>query len=60
MISSRAARDGLAAAADHRIGPEGVHDCARAAMLAAFAMVPGPGLVDAAVRAALAAPPDTL
>ena len=60
VVTSRAARDGLAAAAEHRIGPEWVHDCARAAMLAAFAKVPGPGLVDAAVRAALAAPPDTL
>jgi len=60
VVTSREARNGLAAAADHRIGPEGVHDCARAAMLAAFAKVPGPGLVDAAVRAALAAPADTL
>jgi hypothetical protein len=29
-------------------------------MLAAFAQAPGPGLVDGAVRAALAAPPDPL
>jgi hypothetical protein len=37
-----------------------VHDCARAAMLAAFAQAPGPGLVGAVLRDALAAPPDTL
>jgi hypothetical protein len=37
-----------------------VHDCARAAMLAAYAQAPGPGLVDGGMRAALAAPPDTL
>ena len=60
VVTSREAREDLAAAAEHRIGPEVVHDCARAAMLAAFAQAPGPGLVGAALRDALAAPPDTL
>jgi anti-anti-sigma regulatory factor len=60
VVTSREARKALAAATEHRIGPETVHDCARAAMLAAFAQAPGPGLVDAAIRDALAAPPDPL
>jgi hypothetical protein len=60
VVSSREARKALATATEHRIGPETVHDCARAAMLAAFAQAPGPGLVDAAIRDALAASPDTL
>jgi anti-anti-sigma regulatory factor len=60
VVTSREAREDLTAAAEHRIGPEVVHDCARAAMLAAFAQAPGPGLVGAALRDALAAPPDTL
>jgi MFS superfamily sulfate permease-like transporter len=60
VLTSRQARDALAAAAEHRIGPDMVHDCARAAMLAAYALVPGPGLVDAGVRAALAVPPGRL
>jgi hypothetical protein len=60
VVTSREAREGLAAAAEHRIGQESVHDCARAAMLAAFAQAPGPGLVGAVMRDALAAPPGTL
>ena len=60
VVTSREARQDLAAAAEHRIGPEEVHDCARAAMLAAFAQAPGPGLVGAGMRDALAAPPDIL
>lgn len=60
VVTSREARTALATAGEHQIGPAGVHDCARAAMLAAFAQVPGPGLVGAAMRAALAAPPDAL
>jgi anti-anti-sigma regulatory factor len=60
VVTSREAREDLAAAAEHRIGPETVHECARAAMLAAFAQAPGPGLVDAVIRDALAAPPETL
>ena len=60
VVTSREARADLAAATEHRIGQEGVHDCARAAMLAAFAQAPGPGLVGAVMRDALAAPPDTL
>ena len=60
VVTSREARQDLAAAAEHRIGPEMVHDCARAAMLAAFAQAPGPGLVGAGIRDALAAPPDSL
>jgi MFS superfamily sulfate permease-like transporter len=60
VVTSREARMGLATAAEHRIGSEAVHDCARAAMLAAFAQAPGPGLVGAVLRDALAAPPDTL
>jgi hypothetical protein len=60
VVTSREARAGLAAATEHRIGQEAVHDCARAAMLAAFAQAPGPGLVGAVLRDALAAPPDTL
>ena len=60
VVTSREARGGLAAAGEHRIGPEAVHDCARAAMLAAFAQAPGPGLVGSVLRDALAAPPDTL
>ncbi|HEY2307819.1 MAG TPA: hypothetical protein VGI05_18255 [Streptosporangiaceae bacterium] len=60
VVTSREARGGLAAAREHRIGPEAVHDCARAAMLAAFAQAPGPGLVGSVLRDALAAPPDTL
>jgi hypothetical protein len=60
VVTSREAREDLAAATDHRIGRDAVHDCARAAMLAAFAQAPGPGLVDAVMRDALAAPPDTL
>lgn len=60
VVTSREAREDLAAAAEHRIGQDAVHDCARAAMLAAFAQAPGPGLVGAVMRDALAAPPDTL
>lgn len=60
VVTSRVAREDLAAAAEHRIGQDAVHDCARAAMLAAFAQAPGPGLVGAMMRDALAAPPDTL
>jgi hypothetical protein len=60
VITSRQTRDDLAAAAEHRIGPDVVHDSPRAAMLAAYALLPGPGLVDAGMRAALAAPPATL
>lgn len=60
VVTSREAREYLAAAAEHRIGPDAVHDCARAAMLTAYAQAPGPGLVDAVLRDALAAPPDTL
>jgi anti-anti-sigma regulatory factor len=60
VVTSREAREELAAAAEHRIGQDAVHDCARAAMLAAFAQAPGPGLVGAGMRDALAAPPDTL
>jgi len=60
VVTSREARADLATATEHRIGLEGVHDCARAAMLAAFAQSPGPGLVGAVLRDALAAPPDTL
>jgi anti-anti-sigma regulatory factor len=60
VVTTREARQELAAATEHRIGPEVVHDCARAAMLAAFAQAPGPGLVGAVLRDALAAPPDTL
>jgi len=60
VVTSREAREDLAAAAEHRIGQDGVHDCARAAMLAAFAQAPGPGLVGAVMRDALAAPPGTL
>jgi len=58
VVTSREAREDLAA--EHRIGQDAVHDCARAAMLAAFAQAPGPGLVGAVLRDALAAPPDTL
>jgi homoserine kinase len=58
VVTSREAREDLAA--EHRIGQDVVHDCARAAMLAAFAQAPGPGLVGAVMRDALAAPPDTL
>ena len=60
VVTSRVAREDLAAAAEHRIGQDAVHDCARAAMLAAFAQAPGPGLVGAMMSDALAAPPDTL
>ena len=60
VVSSREAREDLAAATEHRIGQDAVHDCARAAMLAAFAQAPGPGLVGAVMRDALAAPPGTL
>jgi hypothetical protein len=60
VVTSREARGELAAATEHRIGQEAVHDCARAAMLAAFAQAPGPGLVGAVLRDALAAPPATL
>jgi anti-anti-sigma regulatory factor len=60
VVTSREAREDLAATAEHRIGQDVVHDCARAAMLAAFAQAPGPGLVGAVMRDALAAPPDTL
>ena len=60
VVTSREAREDLAAATEHRIGRDAVHDCARAAMLAAFAQAPGPGLVGAVLRDALAAPPDTL
>jgi MFS superfamily sulfate permease-like transporter len=60
VVASRQARADLAAVTEHRIGKEEVHDCARAAMLAAFAQAPGPGLVGAVLRDALAAPPDTL
>ena len=60
VVTSREVRDDMAAATEHRIGCEAVHDCARAAMLAAFAQASGPGLVGAVMRDALAAPPDTL
>jgi MFS superfamily sulfate permease-like transporter len=60
VVASREAREGLAAATEHQIGQEAVHDCARAAMLAAFAQAPGPGLVGTVMRDALAAPPDAL
>jgi MFS superfamily sulfate permease-like transporter len=60
VVTSREAREDLAAATEHRIGQDAVHDCARAAMLAAFAQAPGPGLVGTVMRDALAAPPDTL
>jgi anti-anti-sigma regulatory factor len=60
VVTSREAREDLAAATEHRIGQDAVHDCARAAMLAAFAQAPGPGLVDSVMRDALAARPDTL
>ena len=60
VVTSREARADLAAAGEHRICPETVHDFARAAMLAAFAQAPGPGLVGAVMRDALAAPPDTV
>jgi len=60
VVTSREAREDLAAATEHRIGQEAVHDCARGAMLAAFAQAPGPGLVGAVLRDALAAPPDRL
>lgn len=60
VVTSREARQDLAAATEHRIGRDAVHDCARAAMLAAFAQAPGPGLVGAVLRDALAAPADTL
>jgi MFS superfamily sulfate permease-like transporter len=60
VVTSREAREDLAAAAEHRMSRDAVHDCARAAMLAAFAQAPGPGLVGAVMRDALAAPPDTL
>src|SRR5262249_33989895 len=60
VVTSREARKDLAAAAEHRIGHDAVHDCARAAMLAAFAQAPGPGLVGAVRRDGLAARPDTL
>jgi anti-anti-sigma regulatory factor len=60
VVTSREARAGLAAATEHRIGQDAVHDCARAAMLAAFAQAPGPGLVGSVMRDALAAPPVTL
>src|SRR6516165_5029602 len=32
VITSRQARDALATAAEHRLGPDVVHDCARAAI----------------------------
>ncbi len=60
VVTTREARQDLAAAAEHRIGQDVVHDCARGAMLAVFAQAPGPGLVGAVLRDALAAPPDTL
>lgn len=60
VIGSRKDREALAAAADHRIAPDVVHDCPRAAILAAYAQAPGPGLVDAGMRATLAAPPVAL
>jgi anti-anti-sigma regulatory factor len=60
VVTARETREGLATATEHQLGPEAVHDCARAAMLAAFAQAPGPGLVGAMMRDALVAPPDTL
>jgi anti-anti-sigma regulatory factor len=60
VATSREAREDLATAMEQLLGRDAVHDCARAAMLAAFAQAPGPGLVDAVMRDALAAPPDTL
>jgi anti-anti-sigma regulatory factor len=60
VVTSREVREDLAAAMQHRLGAEAVHDCARAAMLAAFAQAPGPGLVGAVLRDALAAQPDRL
>ena len=44
----------------HRIGPEAIHPSLRAAVLATYAALPGPGLVTADVRAALAMPAEAL
>ena len=59
VVTSREVRADLAVG-EYRLGLDAVHDCARAAMLAAFAQAPGPGLVGTVMRDALAAPPDIL
>lgn len=59
-VTSDAVRRALTAGAAHRIGPLTVHQTPRAAVLAACAELPGPGFVNAYVRAALAGPAETL
>jgi hypothetical protein len=60
VITSSAARRALMAGAAYRFSPEVLHPSLRAAVLAAYAELPGPGLVDARIRAALAVPAETV
>lgn len=60
VITSGAVRHVITTAAAHRISPEMLHPTLRAAVLAAYAELPGPGLVSARVRAALAVPAETI
>jgi hypothetical protein len=43
-----------------RLGPEAIHPSLRAAVLASYAALPGPGLVTTDVRAALTEPAESL
>lgn len=45
---------------NHRLGSEAIHPSLRAAVLASYAGLPGPGLVTAEIRAAMAAPAEPL
>jgi anti-anti-sigma regulatory factor len=54
VVAARAARDGL------RGGGLAVHPSMRCAVLAAYAELPGPGLVTPGIRAALAEQPEPL
>jgi hypothetical protein len=56
VITSAQARDALAAGLAHRTGAGLLHPTLRAAVLASYAEAPGPGVVSAEIRAALAVP----
>lgn len=60
VITAHAVRTALGTAVTHRIGADMVHASLHAAVLAAYAELPGPGLVTGGVRAALTLPADTL
>lgn len=61
VAGSMHVRDGLRhGGLTHRLGSEAIHPSLRAAVLATYAGLPGPGLVTGDVREALAAPAEPL